>query len=210
MAGIVQVQQSIAQRLSQSPHSVLQQAEAMRQLLRDNQLLDSQLGGQVEQLIEQIENTATDSVSEAYRAVLGLHDALELAATESVPAADWTELADRLERSQTEAWHALHGIAEQLDATQSLDRLQQALRDVASQQAAVSSEVQRIQLDSLGRRSADFEKRLRKAAAGQQDLSARLDDWLTQLPQPVGPADSPAIAQVGLDAAAAVILNVSS
>jgi hypothetical protein len=201
-----QYQQTIRQQLVDAPQNLKSQVNELQELLRANDLQDTQLSEQFEQLAQQIQQIGTGSAEVAWEASSKLRKELERA-RETDGQANSSAIVSELSQSQGTTLQQLRGLLDQLESSQSRQQQRDGLLQIAHRQAELLVESNQLNLQSLKNLPRDWLDQVRAISTKQADLAIALEKWLSSIMHPAsGQANEPAM-QPGLQQAAAFLMD---
>jgi hypothetical protein len=179
---VSQLQQTIRQKLFDSPRSLQTEIDRLLQLISENRLDETQYAEQLKQLRKSVAEIGNDSATAAFKSAGSLQ--AELAkAVELGDKSKLSSLASELDLHQTQAKDQLRELVNQLDERDSKNRLREKILEIARQQEQLNVDTNQLNVESLRKEPPDFPERLAVSAAAQAEISTMTEEWLSEVLQ---------------------------
>jgi hypothetical protein len=177
MSAVVQLQQRLSSQLEDSEESLGQKIDENLQLLARNQLQESDLGRDLEQLLQMLSGSHAELVDAARRDSLRAQSALRESFDRGDRPEKGKESLKELQDSQMQSLNALSELMELLSSRQSLAQFRQELVRLEQQQEVVLENTSEVHFAGLQNRSATEQKELLGLSKSQLELAVGVEEW---------------------------------
>ncbi len=173
--------QSIAGGLARNQDSLAKQLERLQTQLQRNQLDETSLAKEVTQLQSKIEELVDTPLNSALKELEAAQQALRSGNNKANNSAA-IKLLEQATATNQVATGQLGALVDSVAKAESLADLQKQIQELASDQAAVANDTQRLQVDAVVRgNSAQSTAQRAGIQSDQQNLARRLEELATRL-----------------------------
>ncbi len=185
-----QLGQNIGASLSRNPDSLARQLQGLSDQLQRNQLNDTPLAGEIARLRSQIDSLVSDQLEPALKELDAAHEAMRGASNASTHSAAVSQLAKAVQRHQ-QATDQFSQLVDTVAVAESLADIQRQVQELANDQAAVTQQTERLQVDNLLKgTSPQIDAQRAGIQSDQQNLARRVEEMASRLAKELKPDEA--------------------